>query len=176
MDADTPITLVVAMHTEPRRAREDFAAVWASRLDETSGHMAVAELARDAAGSLRVIRHETTATEVAWGRTMLGAALVLVVPPAGAGFLASVPSVGGAGALAGHLHRTISCEERDHATRLLETHGSGVVLLAVNRRPADIEPLLVRAEETYAMESVWNGLDQAIEQEIAESMANPSGT
>jgi hypothetical protein len=176
LEANTPITLAVAVHTDPRRAREDFAAIWKSRPSKTSGHLAVAELARDAAGSLRVTRHKSTTTNVAWGKALLGAALVVVVPPAGAGFLASMPSVGGAGAVAGHLHRTIPLKERDLATGLLEGHESGVVLLAVNRRPADVEPLLRRANETLAMVSVWNGLDRAIEQEIADSQLNPSGT
>ena len=176
MDANLPITLAVAGHSEPGHAREDLAATWKARPSEASGYMAIAELSRDAAGSLRVIRHETTTTNVAWGRALLGAALVLVAPPAGAGFLISVRSVGGAGAVAAQLHRTIPCEERDRATRLLERSECGLVLLAVNRRSADIEPLLDRADETFAMESFWNGLDRAIEQEIAESQANPSGT
>lgn len=176
MDANAPITLAVAVHTDPGGARADFAAMWESCPSETSAHIAVAELARDAAGSLRVIRHQSTTTNVAWGRALLGAALVLVVPPAGAGFLVSVPSVGGAGAVAGHIHRTIPREERDRATELLERHESGVILLAVNRRPRDVEPLLGRADETFTMVSVWDGLDRAIEQEIAESQANPSGT
>ncbi|HWL48739.1 MAG TPA: hypothetical protein VNT92_02600 [Acidimicrobiia bacterium] len=176
MDANAPITLAVAAHDDPHRARGDFAAVWETRPSETSDHMAVAELSRDAAGSLRVIRHKSTTTNVAWGRALLGAALVYVVPVAGAGFLASVPSVGGAGAVVGHLHRTIPREERDLATGLLERHESGLVLLAVNRRPRDVEPLLGQADETFAMMSSWNGLDRAIEQEIAESQSNPSGT
>jgi hypothetical protein len=138
--------------------------------------LAIAELARDSAGSLRVIRHKSTTTNVASGKTLLGAALVVLAPPAGAGFLASVPSVGGAGAVAGHLHRTIPLNERVLATRLLEGHEFGVVLLAVNRHPADVEPLLSRADETFAMVSDWDGLDRAIEQEIADSQLNPSGT
>jgi len=176
LDANTPITLAGAVHSDPRCAREDYAAIWESRPAESSGHLAVAELARDTAGSSQVIRHNCTATNIAWSRALLAAALVLVVPPAGAGFLASVRSVGGAGAVAGHLHRTISREERDRAAGLLERRGSGVVLLAVNRHPRDVEPLLRRAEETFAMESAWNGLDRAIEQEIAEAQVNPSGT
>jgi len=176
VDAHIPITLAVTVHAHPDAARAALAAVWAARPSGSSGHMAIAEVARDAAGSLRVIRHETTMTNVAWGRALLGAALVLVAPAAGARFVSSVPAVGGAGAVAGHLDRTIPRKDRDRAARLLEQHKTGLVVLAVNRRPADVEPLLVSADETFAMESVWNGLDRAIEQEIAEAQANPSGT
>lgn len=176
MDADTPITLAVAVHTDPLHAREDFAGLCEARLSKAAGHLAIAELARDAAGSLRVIRHTSTTTNVAWGMALLGAALVLVAAPAGARFLASVPTVLGAGAVAGHLHRAIPRAKRDLATALLEGHDAGVVLLAVNRCPADVEPLFGRADETLAMASVWDGLDWAIEQEIAEAQVNPSGT
>jgi len=176
LDADTPITLAVAVHTDPLHAREDFAAVWETRPATKACPLAIAELARDAAGSLRVIRHKSTTTNVAWGMALLGAALVLVVAPAGARFLVSVPTVVGAGAVAGHLHRSIPRQKRDRATALLEGHDAGVVLLAVNRCPADVEPLLSRADETLAMASVWDGIDRAIEQEIAEAQVNPSGT
>ena len=176
MDADTPITLAVAVHTDPLHAQEDFTALWESRPSAKAGHLAIAELARDAAGSLRVIRHKSTTTNVAWGMALLGAALVIVVAPAGARFLVSVPTVVGAGAVAGHLHRTIPRKKCDRATGLLDGHNAGVVLLAVNRRPRDVEPLLARADQTFAIESVWDGLDRAIEQEIAEAQVNPSGT
>jgi hypothetical protein len=176
LDADTPVTLAVAVHSDPLHAREDFAAVWESRPSAKAGHLAIAELARDAAGTLRVIRHKSTTTNVAWGMALLGAALVVVVAPAGARFLVSVPTVVGAGAVAGHLHRTIPRQKRDRATGLLERQEAGVVLLAVNRRPGDVEPLLALADEMFAIESVWDGLDRAIEQEVAEAQVNPSGT
>ncbi len=176
MDADTPITLAVAVHTNPPHAREDFAAVWETRRATKGCHLAIAELARDAAGSLRVIRHKSTTTNVAWGMALLGAALVVVVAPAGARFLVSVPTVVGAGAVASHLHRTIPRKKRVQAAGLLEGHDAGLVLLAVNRRPDDVEPLLSRADEKLAAAAVWDGLDRAIEQEIAEAQVNPSGT
>jgi hypothetical protein len=176
LDAKAPITLAVAVHSDPSRAREDFAGTWESHPAKAAGHIVVAELARDAAGTLQVIRHQCATTNAGWSRALLGAALVFIVPAAGARFLASVRSVGGAGAVAGHLQRTIPPEARAQATSLLEGHDSGVVLVAVNWRPTEVEPLLGPADQTFVMLSAWNGLDRAIEQEIAESQVNPSGT
>jgi hypothetical protein len=176
VEANTPIILAVAAHPDPDRAGQDFAAIWESRPLEPSAQLSVAELERDTAGSLRVARYQRSSTNVAWGSALLAAALVLVVPTAGARFLASMRSVGGTGAVADHLHRTIPRKERDRATGLLEGHESGVVVLAVNLPAEDIELHFAQATETLVMVSWWDGLDRAIEQEIADAQVNPSGT
>lgn len=174
MEPSTPISLAVGAYASPRLAQRDFTAVVESMRSSRQPY-GVAELGPNMAGILRVVRHDSGPMNPAWGSTLLAASLVVFVAPVGAGFVAAVPAVGGAGAVTSHLERTIPRRARDLAARLLEGR-QGVVVVAADRSPGDVEALLGRADGSLAMATTWNGLDRAIEQEIAYAQVNPSGT
>ena len=125
-------------------------------------HTAVAVLTKDEDGDLQVERHDTTAKHMAW----LGAALVVVAPPAGAAALAGGA---GAGALVGHFWRNIPKDKVREAGDLLESGESGLIVVAVNRNGSDIEPLLSRAEKKVMINTVVGDLDAQMDKELAKA-------
>jgi uncharacterized membrane protein len=176
MDGNTPVTLAAARYSDRDAAVDDFNTVWDARGDGEFDHMAVAVLTKDASGSLQVERHDSTAKHLAWGGAILGAALVVVAPPVGASVLASAGAVGGAGALVGHFHHNIPKKDVEAAGELLESGQSGLIVVAVNRRGEDIEPLLKNAEKTQVTNTTWGDLDAEIAKEIANARTNPTSS
>jgi uncharacterized membrane protein len=176
MDANTPITLAAARYSDRKRALTDFDSVWMARGDGEFDHTAVAVLTKDVAGKLEVERHDSTAKHLAWGGALLGAALVVVAPPAGASVLATAGAVGGAGALVGHFHHNIPKKDVDAIADLLESGQSGLIIVAVNRLGTDIEPLLSNANKTVVTNTTWGDLDAELEKEIAKAQNNPRGS
>jgi uncharacterized membrane protein len=169
MDRDTPITIAAAKYSTHDLAERDFDDVWAARGRDEFDHTAVAVLTKDSSGNLAVDRHDSTAKHLAWGGALLGAALVVVAPPVGAAAL--VGSGAGAGALVGHFHHNIPKEFVNEAGDLLESGESGLIVVAVNRKGSDIEPLMSHAEKTTVVDTVWGDLDETIEKELAEAEA-----
>ena len=80
MKADTPIVLAAARYGNREDAVFDFKTVWGAKTLGEFDHTAVAVLTKEEDGNLRVERHDTTAKHMAW----VGAALVVIAPPAGA--------------------------------------------------------------------------------------------
>ncbi len=176
MDANTPITLAAARYGSRDAAVNDFQAVWEARHEGDFDHTAVAVLTKDASGKLQVERHDSTAKHLAWGGAILGAALVVVAPPAGASVLASAGVIGGAGAMVGHFHRNIPKQDVEAVAELLESGQSGLVVVAVNRLGTDIEPLLANADKTVITNTTWGDLDVEIEKEIANAQDSPNNS
>ena len=174
MDGNTPVTLAAARYSDRDAAVDDFNTVWDARGDGEFDHMAVAVLTKDASGSLQVERHDSTAKHLAWGGAILGAALVVVAPPVGAAVLAS-GTAAGAGAIVGHFHHNIPKKDVEAAAEVLESGQSGLIVIAVNRRGEDIEPLLKNADKTAVTNTTWGSLDAEIAQEIANAQ-KPSGS
>ena len=54
---------------------------------------------------------------------------------------------------------------------LLESGESGLIVVAVNKWGADIEPLLLNAEKSIVVNTTWGDLDEAIEKEIADAQS-----
>src|SRR5437868_8535296 len=152
MKADTPIVLAAARYGNREDAVFDFKTVWGAKTLGEFDHTAAAVLTKDEDGNLRVERHDTTAKHMAW----VGAALVVIAPPAGAAALAGGA---GAGALVGHFWRNIPKSKIDEAAELLESGESGLIVVAVNRKGNDIAPLLARAEKMVAINTVAGDLD-----------------
>jgi hypothetical protein len=176
MDASTPLTLAAAGYSDRARATDDFEAAWNSRPEPDLGHTSIAVLTTDASGTLRIERHDSTAKHLAWGGALLGSALTLVAPTAGAGFLASSRSVGGAGAVVDRFRHKISNKDIEAAAGILASGVAGLVVVAVNQRGEDIEPLFQKAIAAFTTTTTWGDLDAKIEQELADAQANPSGT
>lgn len=168
MKPDTPITLAAAKYATRDDAVADWKAVKAAKSLGEYDHMAVAVLTKDAEGNVQVDRHDTTAKHLAW----LGAALVVVAPPAG---VIAIGTGAGAGALVGHFWRNIPKEKIAEASDLLDSGDSGLIVVAVNRKGSDIKPLLSHAQKSTVIETVAGDLDERIDTEIAEAKAAKAG-
>ena len=89
MDVNAPIALIGAGYRDRDGALQDFTSVWAARHDGDFHHTSVAVLTKDCGGRLHVERHNSTAKHLEWGGALLGAALVVLAPAAGARRLSS---------------------------------------------------------------------------------------
>ena len=69
----------------------------------------------------------------------------------------------GAGALVGHFHHNIPKKDVEAIADLLESGESGLIIVAVNKWGADIEPLLLNAEKCIVVDIDLGDLDDAIE-------------
>jgi hypothetical protein len=176
MDGNTPVTLAAAKYSDRQSAVDDYHAVWDARGDGEFDHMALAVLTKDASGTLQVERHDSTAKHLAWGGAILGAALVVVAPPVGASVLASAGATAGAGAFVGHFHHNIPKKDVEAAGELLESGQSRLIVVAVNRRGEDIEPLLKNADKTQVTNTTWGDLDAEIEKELANAQTGGDQT
>ena len=161
MKSYTPITLAAARYSNRAAAVQGFHMVWNAHKDDEFDHTAVAVLTKDDSGKLQVERHDTTAKHLAW----VGAALAVVVP--GVGVVAGAA----AGGLVGHFHHNVPKKDVEAIAGLLESGQSGLVVVAVNKKGTDIEPLLSGAEETNVVETVWGDVDAELEKAIAEAQA-----
>ncbi len=164
MKADTPITLAAARYGNRDAAVEGFHTVWDAHKGGEFDHTAVAVLTKDDAGKLQVERHDTTAKHLAW----VGAALAVVAP--GVGVVAGA----GAGALVGHFHHNIPKKDVEAIGELLESGQSGLIVVAVNKVGADIQPLLSGAEKSVVVQTTWGDLDAELENEIAKAQTDSS--
>ncbi len=54
---------------------------------------------------------------------------------------------------------------------LLEFGESGLIVVAVNKWGADLEPLLANAEKSVVVNTTWGDLEDAIEKEIADAQS-----
>ena len=164
MKAETPIVLAAAKYVTREDAVADFKTVKDAKTLGEFDHTAVAVLTKDENGDLQVERHDTTAKHMAW----LGAALVVVAPPAG---VAALAGGAGAGALVGHFWHNIPKDKIREAADLLDSGESGLIVVAVNRHGNDIEPLLSRAEKKIIINTVAGDLDAQMDKELAKAKA-----
>src|SRR5262249_14380907 len=133
-------------------------------------HMSVAIVSKDATGELEVQRHNSTTKHLAWGGAVLGAALVLVAPATGvAAIAAGGGAMAGAGGLVGHFWRAIDREKIDQVGELLRSGESGLLVIAVNRKGADIEGLFRNADKYIVVESKAGDLDAAFAEAVAKA-------
>lgn len=171
MKAETPVTLAAGRYSDRNGAVQDYHNIWGARHQGEFDHTAIAVLSKDANGTLQVERHDSTAKHLAWGGALLGGALCLVAPPAGAAVLATAGGVAGAGGIVGHFHHNIPKREVEEAGHLLEDGESGLFVVAVNRRGEEMTPLMEHAEKTWSTNTQWGNLDSVINKELAEAEA-----
>ena len=164
MKAETPIVLAAAKYGSREDAVADFKTVKDAKTLGEFDHTAVAVLTKDENGDLQVERHDTTAKHMAW----VGAALVVIAPPAG---VAALAGGAGAGALVGHFWHNIPKAKITEAANLLESGESGLIVVAVNRNGNDIAPLLARAEKKVVINTVAGDLDAQMERELERAKA-----
>ena len=69
----------------------------------------------------------------------------------------------------GHFHHNIPKDDVEAIGELLESGQSGLIVVAVNKVGADIEPLLAGADKTKVVQTTWGDLDAELENEIAKA-------
>lgn len=173
MDPKTPMVVAAARYRDRADAVADFKDMWDAEKIGNFDHLAVAVLTKDEHGDLQLERHDTSAKHLAWGGALLGAALVVVAPPAGVSTLATIGGAAGAGGLVGHLWRNIPKDLAQEAGELLESGESGLLVVGVN--PAiDVASMFGRADRTKVITTVAGDLDAVIDRALRDAQANDS--
>jgi hypothetical protein len=162
MRSTATISLTMATYSTHDDAVRDFDDSWSGRHDDRLRHTATAVLARDPHGSLRVERSRSTARHLAWGGALLGGALFLVAPTAGAGILSSA-GLNGAGVFIAHFHDHLRREDIARCARLLERQPYAVfVVLVADDEDGAATSGLPRARTTASMGIPWGELDEEL--------------
>jgi len=169
MDVNAPITLIGASYRDSESAVLDFGTVWASRHEGDFHHTSAAVLSKDSDGGLHVERHNSTAKHLEWGGALLGAALVVLAPPAGVEILSRV-GWSGAGAMVGHFRQHSDPEDLATIASVLEVRGCALVVVVVNRRGSAMAPLLSHAGGRAFVDMPWGDL----EEELSVDFAHPT--
>jgi uncharacterized membrane protein len=162
MKPDAPITLSVATYATRDPALADFKAALEAMGGGSLDHTAAAVLTKDANGHLEVERHNTTTKHLA----LVGAALIVIAPPAG---IAAIAGGAGVGALVGHFWHNIPKHQVNDAAELLQAGESGLVVVTVNRQGTDITSLLAHAGQSSSAETKAANLDAELEKELANT-------
>jgi len=168
MHVDAPLALVAGSYASSDGAVQDFEAGWAARHDGGFHHTAIAVVARDADGRLQVGRNSSTAKHLEWGGALLGGALFVIAPAAGAELLATV-GLSGAGAIVGHVRQYADPSALAATTRVLASDAAGLVVVLVNYPGEGITPLLANAAQRSCVHMVWGDL----EEELAQDFSRP---
>jgi hypothetical protein len=168
MHVHAPLALIAASYASPDGAVHDFEAVWGARHDGGFHHTAIAVVTRDADGRLEVGRTNSTAKHLEWGGALLGGALFVVAPAAGADLLATV-GLSGAGAIVGHIRQNADPSALAATAEILESNTTGLVVVLVNHRGEGVTPLLGHAAHRSCVHMVWGDL----EEELAHDFSRP---
>jgi hypothetical protein len=168
MQVHAPLALVAASYPSSDCAVQDFEAVWAARHNGGFHHTAIAVVTRDAEGRLEVGRNNSTAKHLEWGGALLGGALFVIAPAAGAELLARV-GLSGAGAIVGHIRQNADPSSLAATAEVLQRDTTGLVVVLVNHRGEGITPLLAHAAQRSCVHMVWGDL----EEELAHDFSRP---
>jgi len=171
MNPSAPISLVTAGYGSRDAALRDFEAVWGTRREGDFHHTAVALLSTDPSGTLRVERSSSTAEHLLWGGALLGGAVFVLAPAAGAEMLATA-GLSGVGAIVYHLRRNTDPAELAEAARLLDEGTCGLAVVVVNRRGAVLTPLLAHAERSGSVDLLWGELEEELGRDFATPLSD----
>jgi uncharacterized membrane protein len=167
MDPNARLLLVGARYAHRDDAAQDFDRLWAARHQGKYDHVSVAVLTKDAAGELTVERHDSTTKHAAWGGAVLGAALVVVAPPAGlVAIAAGGAAMAGVGGVVGHLWHAIPQDDIRAVSRLLHSGETGLLAVLANWHPDEVPPLLARAEQLEVLQTTVGALDETFDRAI----------
>ena len=169
MNVNVSISLVTASYRGRDAAVRDFETVWGSRSDGDFHHTAIALLSRDSGDTLCVERSHSTAKHFVWGGALLGGALFVLAPAPGVELLASV-GLNGAGALIYHFRRNADATRLIKSALVLDEGPCGLVVVAVNRRGADMTKLLAHAHGSSSVDMLWGDLEAELCRDFATSL------
>jgi len=184
MDKDTPLVLAVATYRDRVRAVEDYHTIREAKTLGDFDHIAIAVLTKDADGRLEVERHDSTAKHLGWGGFLVGGGLVLLAPAAAPIAFATSVGVGGGvtgaglagvGGIAGHFWHNIPKATIREMSDLLEEGESALIVVAVNKKGSDIEPLFAGATRCIVDDTTKGDLEAAYNDAVARAEAAPVG-
>jgi hypothetical protein len=169
MDVDAPISILVAGYGDIDHAVSDLTTVWAGRADGGFHHTAVALLGRDLDGDLQVVRSANTAEHLHWGGALLGGPVLVLAPAAGADLL-RVGGRTGAGAIVGHVRRNAGPVALGRAAALVHAAQTCLVVVAVNRRAADMAGQLELASLVSTVDLPWGDLEAELSRDFVHPL------
>ena len=172
MNVTAPIALVAASYNSADGATRDYESVWASRADGGFHHTSLAVLTKDATGRLQVGRNNSTAKYLEWGGALLGGALFVLAPAAGADVLTTV-GLSGAGAIIGHLRDNADPDELSAASAVLGLGASALLVVLVNRRGDGVASLLDHADHQSSVHTVWGDLEEELAHDFSRFRSDP---
>jgi hypothetical protein len=170
MNADTPISVLVAGYGTRAEAAEDFQSVWSARHVGDFHHTAVALLHRSVDDTIDVERSSSTAEHLLWGGALLGGALFVLAPAAGVQLFADV-GLDGAGALVYHFRRHADPDGLAAGAQLLREGNACLVVVGVNRRGEVLAPLLRQAQRCAWVDLPWGDLEEELSRDLVSQSA-----
>jgi hypothetical protein len=170
MNVSAPISLVVAAYRDLDTAAADFAGVWGARADGDFHHTSVALLRRSLDDELEVELADSTAKYLIWGGALIGGPVFLLAPAVGAKLL-SVSGLTGAGAVIGHIRHNADPDALADAAALLSASPTSLVVVAVNRRAADMTALTRGATMTATVDMLWGDLEEELSQDFVTPLS-----
>jgi uncharacterized membrane protein len=178
--SDKAVTVAVATYSDRGAAEQDYDAVRGIKHQGQIDHLAIAMVVKDADGELHIDRHDSTAKHLAWGSGVLGGVLTVVSAPLGIVFLGPLAATSavwaGAGGLVGHFWKNIPKDQLREMGDLLERGDTGLVIVAVNPKGADVGALLANAETKVVNDDV-SDTSQALERAfdaVDDELASPA--
>jgi hypothetical protein len=170
MNVNAPISIVVASYSDRDDAASDSSTVWSARADGDFHHTSVALLSRDLDDELQVLLSDSTAKYLHWGGALMGGPVFVLAPAAGAKLL-SASGFAGAGAIIGHIRGNADPVALAAAADLLRASPTSLVVVAVNRRAADMVVLLARATVTSTVDMLWGDLEEELSQDFVKPLS-----
>ncbi|WP_431246507.1 hypothetical protein [Leifsonia xyli] len=162
-------TVAVATYASRDDAVKDYEVIRGAKHQGELDHLAIAVIAKDQDGELKVDRHDSTAKHLAWGGAIVGASLVVLVPPlgittlaagiAGGSAVAGAGVLAGAGGIIGHFYRNIPKETVEEMGGTLSSGQAGLLIIAVDPKGLDVGALLANAEKKVVKTDVTDEKD-----------------
>ena len=181
--ADKPMVVLVATYSGMEAAEMDYKAVMGLHKAGDLGHIAAAIITKDAEGKLKISRHDTTAKHLAWGGAILGSLLAIIAPPLGlvvmtgsvvggiaAGAVVQGGVLAGAGGIIGHYWHNISKKDLRELGDALEVGAASLVVVAVEKKAADVEGAVVKADSKIVKKIENGDVEGAFNEALAESV------
>ena len=141
--------LLVGAYASVDDAQADYQVVKDLHAEKVVGGFDAAVITKDEDGKVHVNKDETATRRGAWGGAGVGALVGLIFPPA---LIGSAVVGAAAGALGGHMAKSLPRSDLKDLGELLEAGEAGLVVLGDWRLEERIDELLSRAERREAKE------------------------
>ena len=141
--------LLIGAYPSVDDAQADYDVIKELTLEKVIGGFDAAVITKDDEGKVHVNKDETGTRKGAWGGAGVGALVGLIFPPA---LIGSAVVGAAAGALGGHMAKSLSRSDMKDLGDLLQAGEAGLVVLGDWRLEERIDELLSRAERRQAKE------------------------
>jgi len=150
--SDQPVILAVASYRSRSAASDDVHALSVEERAATDSPVAAALVQKGADGELAVDAHVSTSSGPVWSGAILAAALTVLAPPVGIGFLAkvvgSMAALAGIHALASHFWNNVPQDDLRRMSELLESGQAAILVVASGPDDQEVDRLLSMATTT----------------------------